>query len=214
MHAQHAYNPMLILIGTSVLTVHAVSSDSLCSKPISCLHRQLSPVALQAPDAMDCQQGHILLAFAPTRLLQVRAVIHGTVRANHVPTATLTPVRELHLMSPARPLVAAGLVINRVLPVGVSSLTELHQSLTSERAGASLSRPQPNRRGTLSPTQSGVLAGSYSLHSNSGMRGSRMLSGTDDLDSDMQRLSGSWENPGEDWRSIAPMHCLLLIRAP
>ena len=160
---------------------------------------------------MDCQQGHILLAFAPTRLLQVRAVVNGQVRANHVPTATLTPVRELHLMSPARPLVAAGLVINRVPPAGAPSLPQLQHSLTSERGGASLAQPQSNRRSLLSPTQSGILAGTYSLRSNSGLRGSRMFSGGDDVaDWDLQKLSGSCESSGEDWRSITPMHCLLL----
>lgn len=160
---------------------------------------------------MDCQQGHILLAFAPTRLLQVRAVVSGHVRPNHVPTATLTPIRELDLMSPARPLVSAGLVINRLMPSGVSSVTGLADSLTSDRVGGSLARQHPSRRGLLSPTNSGILAGSHSLHSSGGLCVSRMLSGGDDTaDTDMQRLSGSWENPGEEWRTIAPMHCLLL----
>lgn len=189
------------------------SSCSTCQFRHSTENRWIdrySLIVLQVPDAMDCQQGHILLVFAPTRLLQVRAVVNGHVRPNHVPTATLTPVRELHLMSPARPLVSAGLVINRMLPSSLSNLTATQDSFQPERVSGALPHRQLSRR-MLSPTNSGILAGSHSLQSSGGLRVSRMLSGGDDgADSDTRQLSGSWESPTEEWRNVAPMHCLLL----
>lgn len=167
-------------------------------------------LSFQVPDAMDCQQGHILLAFAPMRLLQVRATVHGKVRPNYVPAATLTPVRELNLMSPARPLLAAALVINRYLPPGLATLAgtaTLQDSMLSEQRSSAL--PPPPGRRALSPSQSSMLLGGEAAPQGSGgLMGSRALSGGDDA---VEGLSGSWEGGGEEsWRSVAPMHCLLL----
>jgi hypothetical protein len=157
---------------------------------------------------MDCQQGHIVLAFAPMRLLQVRVELTGRVRPNHVPQAAMVLVRELSLLSPARPLVAAGLVINRLVGA-LGSTSTLPDTSGSERVLASLTRSR--RTVPLSPTNSGLLASNPSLLPANTLRASVPVGApAEDGDMDIHRLWAQLEGSLEEWRAAAPTHCLLL----
>ena len=65
---------------------------------------------MQAPVALDCCQGHILVACGELQLLMLRANVHGDLRRKGQAYADLVCVRELSLVTFAQPLLAITLI--------------------------------------------------------------------------------------------------------
>lgn len=156
---------------------------------------------VQVPTAMDTLQGHLLLAFPPLQLLQVRVEVHGRIRPSHTPAATLTPIRELNLLSLPRPIIATALIANRFFPAG--SFANLLDATAPERT-MSLHRSSTRLSGDpMSPrdTHSTALPGRDSMEHGSG--------GRPPPDGDAGQR-GSLDVLADEWRPAAPTHCLLL----
>lgn len=166
----------------------------------------LGPVRLpllQAPMAMDTQQGHLLLAFAPLQLLQVRVDVHGRIRPSHTPKATLTTVRELNLLSLPRPIIAAALIANRFSAAGSSG--NLPEIPSMDRWG---SLQRQSTRLTGEPTSPHDTHGTFWVSRDGAEQSSSTQVGLDSEAAAGQR--GGFDPWLDDWRAAAPSHCLVL----
>lgn len=113
----------------------------------------------QAPIALDCCQGHILLAFNSLRLLMLRADVHGEVRPSGRPSATLVSIRELSLLSVAQPVSAIALIANGRAPLSEGVLSQIMPALEVGGAAGSGGTEDASHARNLGSPKNGVFRG-------------------------------------------------------